>query len=146
MAKTSIMFIPPFTNCHLEGLVANLSMYSRVNQVMQTASTIASLGLSICLPSSSQLEILGIVLRVKATVDRTIKLMEMTATTQDRYDSHINTNLFTKSGLSEKISTKTAQTATLLVTLQLDLGNKRFIIFALFEVRQEDLFDVEEIK
>ena len=81
MAKTSIMFIPPFTNCHFEGLVANLSMYSSVNQVMQTASTMASLGLSICLPSESLTAILGIVLRVKATVDRTIKLMEMTATT-----------------------------------------------------------------
>ena len=144
MANTSMMFIPPFTNCHLEGLVANLSMYSRVNQVMQTASTIASFGLSICLPSSSQLEILGIVLRVKATVERTIKLMEMTATTQDRYDRQININLVTP-GLNEKISTKTIETATLL-TLQLDLEKEKFIIFALFEVRQEDLFDVDEIK
>ena len=81
MANTSITFIPPLKNFHLFGEVANLRMYSKVNHVMHTASTMANLGLSICLPFSSYPDILGIVFNVKATVDNTMKLIEITATT-----------------------------------------------------------------
>ena len=81
MASTSMMFMPPFTKAHLLGEVANLRMYSNVNQVMQTASTMANLGLSVVRPLSSCPEMAGMVLRVKATVDSIIKLMEMNATT-----------------------------------------------------------------
>ena len=81
MASTSIMFMLPVMNCHLLGDVANLRMYSNVNQVIHTASTMASLALSTVRPCWSRYEIPLIVLRVKATVERTIKLMEMKATT-----------------------------------------------------------------
>ena len=81
MASTSIMFMPPLTKASLLGEVAKRRMNSRVNQVMQTASTMASLGLSTWRLLRSLLEMAGMVLSVRATVDSTMKLIEMTATT-----------------------------------------------------------------
>ena len=52
-----------------------------VNHVMQTASTMASLVLSTCRPLASTPEMAGMVLRVSAAVDKTIKLIDITATT-----------------------------------------------------------------
>ena len=51
-----------------------------VNQVMQTASTMASLGLSAGLPSSSTMPTEGMVLTVMAAVDSTTNVMEMMLT------------------------------------------------------------------
>lgn len=81
MANTSITFIAPLKNCHLSGDVANRKMYSRVNQVMHTASTMASLGLSSWLPSSSSGEMALIVFKVSEMVEAMMKEIEITATT-----------------------------------------------------------------
>ena len=81
MAKISITFMPPLRNCHFSGEVANLRMYSSVNQVMHTASTRASLGLSIWVPNLSVVEMDGMVLRVRAMVEAMMKEIDMMATT-----------------------------------------------------------------
>ena len=73
MARRSIVLRAPLKNCHLLGLEANLRMYSRVNQVMQTASTKARCSLSTGFPCSSMSCSAGRVLRVRATVERTMK-------------------------------------------------------------------------
>ena len=81
MANTSITFIGAFKNFHLPGEQANRRMYSRVNHVMQIASTMANLGLSDWLPFASVTETEGIVLSVRAIVETTMKDTEITATT-----------------------------------------------------------------
>ena len=81
IARISITFIAPFTNFHLFGEQAKRRMYSRVNQVMHTASTMASFGLSIGLPSGSMTIMDGMVFSVNPMVDAMMKEMEMTATT-----------------------------------------------------------------
>lgn len=80
IASKSITLRPPLKNFHLSGEALNLSMYSRVNHEMHTASTIASCGLS-WTPFSSFTCILGMVLRVSAIVESTIKSIDITAIT-----------------------------------------------------------------
>ena len=46
LPNKSIMFSPPLKNFHLSGEALNRKIYSSVNHVMQTASTIANSGLS----------------------------------------------------------------------------------------------------
>ena len=77
----SITFMPPLTNWHLSGEEANLSMYSRVNQVMQMASTMANFGLSIGSPLSFVVCIDGSVFMVRPIVEMMMKDMDITATT-----------------------------------------------------------------
>lgn len=75
-------FNAPLKNFHLLGEAANRSRYSSVNHVMQTASTVAKLWLSIVVPSTSPSSCSdGKVLSVRATVDRTMNRIEITATT-----------------------------------------------------------------
>lgn len=81
IANKSITFSPPLKNFHLSGEALNLSTYSSVNHVMQTASTIASCGLSMGAPFSSYTCIDGIVLSVSPIVDSTMKRIEITAIT-----------------------------------------------------------------
>ena len=81
MARISITFIPPLRNFHFSGEVANLRMYSRVNHVMHTASTNASLGLSIWVPNLSVVEMDGMVFNVRAMVEAMMNEIDMMATT-----------------------------------------------------------------
>ena len=75
---------------------ANRSKYSMVNQVMQTASTIASFGLSAGFPASSRIPTDGIVLTVMPAVDTTTKVIEIILTIWNinktgRHSSMVNT-------------------------------------------------------
>lgn len=80
MANKSIIFKPPLKNFHLSGDALNLNMYSRVNHVMHTASTIASSGLSAGAPLCSCCND-GNVFKVKPIVDRIMNKIEITAIT-----------------------------------------------------------------
>ena len=53
MAKMSMIFMPSLRKSHFLGAPANLRMYSMVNHMMQTTSSMASLGLSVGSPLSS---------------------------------------------------------------------------------------------
>lgn len=81
MANRSMIFNPPLKNFHLLGDALNRKMYSRENQVIQTASTIANCGLSWKLSFSSFTCMLGMVLSVRAMVDSTMNKIEMMAIT-----------------------------------------------------------------
>lgn len=78
IANKSITFSPPLKNFHLSGDALNLNTYSNVNHDIQTASTIAKSGLSCGVPFSSPCSD-GNVFSVSATVDRTMKRIDMTA-------------------------------------------------------------------
>lgn len=85
MANRSMTFNPPLKNFHLSGDAPNRNKYSSVNHDIQTASTIASSGLSCCvLPLCVPLRLCsgcsaGIVFNVKAIVDKTMKRIDITA-------------------------------------------------------------------
>ena len=101
MARTSITFIAPLANFHLSGDVAKRRMYSRVNQVMQIASIMASFGLSTMFPCSSYDDIVGTVFSVRAIVDTAMKEIEIMATTCNEQRPHPNSvtsvfNIFSK--------------------------------------------------
>jgi len=84
IANKSIIFSPPLKNFHLSGDALKRNMYSNVNHVIQTASTIARSGLS---PAATPLWLWsfgwkdGMVFNVKAIVDRTMKRIDITAIT-----------------------------------------------------------------
>ena len=73
----SMMLRPPLRKDHLFAAARNLRMYSRVNQAMQTASTMARALFSspVTFPSSSLGVNSGSVLRQSAIVE--IKMTEM---------------------------------------------------------------------
>ena len=81
----------------MSDLPANLSRYSMVNQVMQTASTMANFGLSAGFPSSSTMPTDGMVLTVMAAVDSTTNVMEMMLTIWNKYH-----HIFWKVSVTEK--------------------------------------------
>merc|ERR1712141_832097 len=81
MAKMSMIFMPSLRKSHFLGAPANLRMYSMVNHMMQTTSSMASLGLSVGSPLSSTPAIDGIVLSVIPIVETIMKEMEMKLTT-----------------------------------------------------------------
>lgn len=84
IANRSITLSPPLKNFHLSGDAPKRKMYSNVNHVIQTASTVASHSLS---PAATPLWLwsfcwnVGMVLRVRPIVDSTMKRMEITAIT-----------------------------------------------------------------
>ena len=80
MASKSMTLSPPLKNFHLLGAAPKRRMYSRVNHVMHTASTMANLWLSTTWLRLSISCKPGMVLSVRATVERTINNMEITAT------------------------------------------------------------------
>lgn len=104
MANRSMTFNPPLKNFHLSGDAPNRNKYSSVNHDIQTASTIASSGLSCCvLPLCVPLRLCsgcsaGIVFNVKAIVDKTMKRIDITAIIWNvkslRKRPHLNHQLF----------------------------------------------------
>lgn len=96
IASRSITLRPPLKNFHLSGEALNLNKYSRVNHEMHTASTIASCGLSWKFPFSSFTCILGMVLRVNAIVESTIKSIDITAITWKSDESTDQTKLINR--------------------------------------------------
>ena len=71
------MFIAPLMNLHLLGEAQNLRPYSSVNQAIHTVSTIAKCSLSIGSPFSSFPCSWGMVFKVKAMVEITMKRVDM---------------------------------------------------------------------
>lgn len=80
IANKSIMFKPPLKNFHLSGDAPNLSMYSSVNHVMQTPSTMANSGLSMGTPSLKCCRD-GNVFSVRPMVDKIMNNIDITAIT-----------------------------------------------------------------
>ena len=78
IANTSTTFIPSLRKAHFWGAPASLMKYSRVNQAMQTVSTMARDGLSIVLPLASLYWRLGRVLMVIPTMEMETKMVERT--------------------------------------------------------------------
>lgn len=78
IANRSITLRPPLKNFHLSGDALKRNTYSRVNHDIQTASTTAKSGLSCGVPFNSCCND-GSVFNVKATVDRTMNRIEITA-------------------------------------------------------------------
>lgn len=80
IANKSIMFKPPLKNFHLSGDAPNLSIYSSVNHVMQTPSTMANSGLSMGTPSLKCCRD-GNVFSVRPMVDKIMNNIDITAIT-----------------------------------------------------------------
>lgn len=78
IANRSITFRPPLKNFHLSGDALKRNTYSNVNHDIQTASTTAKSGLSCGVPFNSCCND-GSVFNVKATVDRTMNRIDITA-------------------------------------------------------------------
>ena len=78
IASTSTTFIPSLRKAHFWGAPASLMKYSRVNQAMQTVSTMAREGLSMVFPLASLYWRLGRVLMVIPTIDTDTKMVERT--------------------------------------------------------------------
>lgn len=78
IANRSITFRPPLKNFHLSGDALKRNTYSNVNHDIQTASTTARSGLSCGVPFNSCCND-GNVFNVKATVDRTMNRIDITA-------------------------------------------------------------------